>query len=481
MVAPVIHQVWTVSGVLLNMVGQGMVLSFPSCLLPALQSENSTIKADLYITSWLSSSVGLAGIPGFLMSSYFMEIWGRKMAHALIIIPGTIGWSLIYSGSNIPMLMIGRILGGMTAGGTVVLGAVVIGEYSDPKHRGMFLNLKTAAVCMGAMIVHSLGHFLHWRTIALFALMPNIIALGIIFSWPESPSWLASKKQFEKSEKSFYWLRGRTPDSVKEIKELFRAQKERLSESSNKLTLGDKIREFFKKFLRKDFLKPLFIVSLSGLLLESSGRHIFPAYALKIINEITGDSSQSFYYTLAIDLIITASSTFSSILVKILKRRTLLFVSGFIAVTVLMCVCLYLFLVSREIISNNCTWIPIFMFVVYFIFANLGCTPIPLAIFGEIFPLAHRSTGSCCAGFILSISLNLGLQITPYLMVSVKVYGTFTILGATTGILLIMLYFVLPETKDRTLQEIDDYFSYGKFRDVRSSNGDEEVKLKMIT
>ncbi|XP_059047239.1 facilitated trehalose transporter Tret1-like [Achroia grisella] len=481
MVSPVLRQIWTVSAVLFNMVGQGMLLSYPACLLPGIQSENSTIKTDLNTAAWLSSSVGLAGMPGFLMSSYFMDIWGRKVAHALIIIPGTIGWSLVYTANNIPMLMTARILGGMTAGGTVVLGAVVIGEYTDPKHRGMFLNLKTASVCMGAMVVHTLGHYLHWRTIALVALVPHILALGIICSWPESPSWLALKKQFEKSEKAFYWLRGESPQSRKEIEDLLSAQKANLSQASNNITLGDHIKGFLRKVMRKDFSKPLLIVVLGGILLESSGRHIFPAYALTVINEITGDSSQSFYYTLAIDIIITASATFSSVLVKMFKRRTLLFVSGFSAVAILLCVCLYLFLVSRDVISNNYTWIPIVMFVAYFVLANLGCTPIPLALVGEIFPLAHRSVGSCCAGIFMSIFLNIGLQIAPYLMISVKVYGTFAILGATTGIVLLILLFILPETKDKTLQEIDDYFNYGTFKNVRRDENDDEVKLKMIS
>ncbi|XP_052753103.1 facilitated trehalose transporter Tret1-like isoform X1 [Galleria mellonella] len=481
MVSPVFRQIWTVSAVLLNMIGQGMVLSYPSSLLPGLQSENSTIKVDFNTAAWLSSSIGLAGIPGFLLSSYFMDIWGRKVAHGLIIIPGTIGWSLVYAANNIPTLMIARILGGMTAGGTVGLGAVVIGEYTDPKHRGMFLNLKTAAVCMGGMLVHALGHFVDWRTIALVALVPHILALGIICSWPESPSWLALKKQFEKSEQSFYWLRGKTTQSRKEIEELIRAQKESLQLSSKKISLGGRIKEFFRKFLRKDFTKPLVIVILGTFLLEASGRHIFPAYAIKIINAVTGDSSQSFYYTLAIDIIITTSAVFSSILVKMFKRRTLLFVSGFSAVAVLMSVCLYLFLVSRDLISSERTWIPIMMFVAYFILANLGCTPIPLALIGEVFPLAHRGIGSCCGGLSLSIVLNIGLQVAPYLMASVKVYGTFAILGATTGIVLMILFFILPETKDKTLQEIDDYFKYGKFKDVRENNDDDEVNVKMIT
>ncbi|CAH0731711.1 unnamed protein product, partial [Brenthis ino] len=50
--SPDIKQSWTVMGVLLNMFGQGMVLSFPSVLLPALLKPESDIRVDLYTASW---------------------------------------------------------------------------------------------------------------------------------------------------------------------------------------------------------------------------------------------------------------------------------------------------------------------------------------------------------------------------------------------------------------------------------------------
>ncbi|CAG5037887.1 unnamed protein product [Parnassius apollo] len=113
--------------------------------------------------------------------------------------------------------------------------------------------------------------------------------------------------------------------------------------------------------------------------------------------------------------------------------------------------------------------------------ANLGCTPIPLALLGEVLPLAHRGSGSAVAGLVMSLIMVVALQITPYLLESVKVYGTFTVFGSAMGLSLVTLYFILPETKDRTLQEIEDYFNYGRFRNEEEpSNNKEDVKMKMI-
>lgn len=409
-----------------------------------------------------------------------MDLYGRKIAHALVVLPGIVGWLCVYFANGIPSLMIGRILGGMTAGASVSLGAIVIGEYSSPIYRGMFLNMKTASVCFGSMVVHILGNFYDWRTIAIQAIVPYILSIMIIYTWPESPAWLASKQQFERSEKSFYWLRGTSEASYKELEALIKAQMEIAPMPKKELTLKESIDDFIKKFTKKEFVKPLVIVVVGFVLLEMCGRHIFPAYALQIISEITGNKSQSFYYTLCIDIIITASAVSSSILVKIMKRRTLLFSTGFAAFFVLMTVCTYLFLMSRDVVSNVCSLVPIAMFVFYFILVNLGCTPIPLALLGELYPLAHRSVGSAVSGVMISLFLMIGLQITPHLLVSIKVYGTFALYGMIMGICLIILYFILPETKDRTLQEIEDYFKYGKFIDDNADK-DADVIVKMIT
>ncbi|CAB3255171.1 unnamed protein product [Arctia plantaginis] len=479
MVAPFFRQAWTVFAVLSNMIGQGMLLSFTSSLLPGLAEPESAIKADLHTASWLASSCGVAGIPGFLISSFLMDVYGRKLTHQLVILPGLVGWLAICFAQNIPTIIIGRVLGGITAGATVSLGAIVIGEFSNPKYRGVFLNLKTAAVCFGGMVVHIFTRFFTWRTIAALAVVPHVVAILITCTWPESPAWLASKGEFEKSEKAFFWLRENNQVSHKELQELIRAQKERLSIPKVEKSLNGKVRDFFAKFTQKDFLKPVSIILVSTALLETSGRHIFPAYALQIIGEVTGNKTQSFYYTLAIDLIITTSAVCSSILVKMMKRRTLLFSTGFAAFVAIMAVCTYLALGASDVIPNDKPWIAIGLFVVYFILVNLGCTPIPLALLGEVFPLAHRGVGSSIVGIFISLGVMIGLQVTPYMLLYLKVYGTFFIYGSALGVSLLTLFFILPETKDKTLQEIENYFNYGVY-EIEEKDDDVKVTEKMI-
>ncbi|KAL0809933.1 hypothetical protein ABMA28_010789 [Loxostege sticticalis] len=476
MLTPFFRQSWHASGVHINMIGVGMMMGYTSALLPALKAPDSLIKVDLDTASWISSSVGFSAIPGIIVSSYLMHVWGRRVSYLIVQVPGIIGWPCIYFANDVGLLLLGRILGGFTGGACVSLGSVAIGEYSSPQNRGMFLNLKTASVCIGSAIVHAFGHFYHWRTLALIATVPYLISFAIICTWVESPAWLASKKRFDASENAFIFLRGDDDLSRREITDLIRVQ--RIQIPKKQKNLQEMIMEYVKKCGRKDFYKPLFIMTVLFILLEFSGRHIFPAYAAEIIIEVTGNKGQAFYYTLGIDIVIALSATISSAIVKVMRRRPMLFSTGFGSVVVLALVCTYLYMISQDMISKDRPWIPISLFVLYFILANQGCTPVPIALLGEIFPLEHRSLASCLSGIVLSICINIGLLITPYLMLSLKVYGTFAVFGVITSTCLVILYFILPETKDRTLQEIEDYFKTGRLED--NNNQDLEAKEKML-
>ncbi|XP_011562431.3 facilitated trehalose transporter Tret1 [Plutella xylostella] len=480
MVSPFIKQCWAVAGVQLNYVAQGMMLSFPASLLPALKDPASTIKVDLQSASFLASCVGLAATLGFLGSSSLMNVLGRKLTFGAALLPAIIGWGIIFFANSVPLLIAGRLLTGVTGGATITLGAIIIGEFTDPKYRGVFLNLNTVSAGLGTMMLHIAGHYFHWRTAALISLVPLSAAFCNLLTWPESPAWLASKNRYADGEKAFYWLRGKDEDSVKEFEAVVRAQKERMAQFPETLTCSDDIVEFFKKFTRKDFLKPISIVFIGFLLLEGSGRHTFPAFAIDFIGDVSGDHSQTFLYTMCMDVITAASALMATYLVKVMKRRTLLFCSGISSVVILLSVSLYLYLVSLGVLANDKAWIPLILLVAYFVVSNLGCTSIPLGLLGEVLPLPHRGAGTAVSGIAFSFNLFLAMQATPLLMATVNTYGTFTAYALVMIFTLVIMYMILPETKNRTLQEIEDYFNHGKFLDEKPHPSDDEVKMKML-
>ncbi|XP_041984066.1 facilitated trehalose transporter Tret1-like [Aricia agestis] len=201
-----------------------MLLSISSIMLPALLSPESNIKVDLDTASWIASIIGAGGILGFMLSAIIMEVYGRKRAYIFSVTLSMVGWICVYFGTAVPVLLIGRLLGGVSNCSTASIGSVVIGEYTNPRIRSVFLNLKVAGIWCGILLLHILGHFLYWKTVILVPVTLAVTSFAIVSTWPESPSWFASKNNFRECERTFYWLRGKSTDSVQELKELIEAQ-----------------------------------------------------------------------------------------------------------------------------------------------------------------------------------------------------------------------------------------------------------------
>ncbi|KAG7296892.1 hypothetical protein JYU34_019756 [Plutella xylostella] len=476
----ILKQFWVAMGIVFNIVAVGVTLSFPSSLLPALRQPDSPIQVDLNTASLLASSPGIASPIGFIAASVLMDALGRRAAHALSLLPSAVGWGLIYWAPSVSWLILGRMLCGLTAGASVTLGSVIIGEYSSPKYRGVFLSMKTAAVSAGAITLHAFGHHFHWQTVALIALGPVFLSICNTLTWSESPSWYAAKGRYAECETAFYALRGTDEDAVRECEALVHAQKKRVSQMPDRVTCGSTVADFFKKFTRKDFLMPVFVVTIAFLMSEACGRHAFPAFALDFISDISGDPARTFLYTMVMDGITTTSSLFALYLNKAVKRRTLIFFSGISSVVILLTVSSYLYLVNWGVISRERSWVPLSLMVVYFVVSNLGATSIPLMLLGELVPLEHRAVGTAVCGVTVSINLVSVMQATPMLMATIGTHGTLLCFASVMVVTLLILYLTLPETHGRTLQEIEEFFKYGKTVDEKLKLDDVEVKMKML-
>ncbi|XP_059047215.1 facilitated trehalose transporter Tret1-like [Achroia grisella] len=377
--------------------GQGLVLGYPTLLIAALDSP---INSDLTSMSWLAASFGPSTMTGVILASFCMDWLGRKSAFLLLILPGTTGLLIMYFAQSYLPLLIGRVLSGITTGGTYTVGVVTIAECVHPKYRCMYLNLKTASFTLGTAILQGLGDYIHWRSAAIVILIPHVMSLVMASMWIESPAWFASKKRFDECEAAFFWIRGKSDSSKTELNEVMKAQN-CPTKAKTKSIVG-----LLETITRKDFLKPLLISTIAAIVMEAS--------------------------------------------------------------------------VSTNILSNDRPWVAIALLIVYFFLANLGCNPIPLALLAEVFPLEHKMIGNIAIGAISSMIIMVSLKVTPYLLADIKTYGTFVIYGTITLIGLLILYFIMPETKDRTMQEIENYFGGGRSRNNNENEMENEANRKII-
>jgi len=96
---------------------------------------------------------------------------------------------------------------------------------------------------------------------------------------------------------------------------------------------------------------------------------------------------------------------------------------------------------------------------IFAMFYSVGEGPVPFAYSAEVFPLSHREVGmswavTVCLGFsaILTISF-------PALQVAITQVGAFGFYAGLNIIAFFLIFLFVPETKQRTLEELDRIFS----------------------
>lgn len=350
---------------------------------------------------------------------------------------------------------------------------VSIAEYSSPAHRGAFLATIAFSFTTGMLIAHIFGTVLYWRTAALACGSCYAISLIIVTLSPETPPWLAAHGHYEKCKLSFAWLRGQENEANKELEILLNSQK------NNHVKIKQSQLNFFMTMLRKkEFYKPTLIMIILFVMFQMSGVTVIPSYTVAIMEEVTGKSINGYTAMLLVDLVRFAAGILACIVLNKFKRRSVLFFGVIVTVLSLSVTSLLLYLRNYGIFTESLIWLPTVPMLTYIFGKTLGILSIPWAIAGEIFPLAYRSIGSAVSGMTLSMMFFVVVKTAPSSFSSIGVGGTFCLYAISVSICASFLYFLLPETKGKTLHEIEYFFKGDQLSDVNEMEQDKMLKLE---
>jgi facilitated trehalose transporter len=135
-----------------------------------------------------------------------METVGRVKTLQISALPSVIGWSLIATSTNIPMLLVGRLLTGLATALATSPAIVYITEVARPELRGSLISFGPTLASFGMVLCYLKGAYLPWQTVAWITLIYAIVPVGLVQLWvPESPVWLVSKGRSDDAKKSLAW------------------------------------------------------------------------------------------------------------------------------------------------------------------------------------------------------------------------------------------------------------------------------------
>ncbi|XP_046973936.1 facilitated trehalose transporter Tret1-2 homolog [Vanessa cardui] len=432
----------------------GLTSGYSAILLPQLKESGSSIPCDESTASWIAAMAALPMAPGCLICGWLMEKFGRRNAHYMVCAPFLLGWILIACANNLALILLGRFFTGMCVGLIGPLGPVFISETCSPQLRGIFLAAISLAIAVGILVSHLIGTWVHWQWTAIICCIFPILSVILLSVIPESPTWLISKGQIEDGVKAFSWLRGYGDEARAELKAII--DKRKAADLEPTPTLREKI----NSLKSPELMKPLFIMIVFFVTCQFSGVNAVAFYSIEIIEKAVGKGIDHYVAMLAIDSLRTVMSVVACVTCKKYGRRPLCLISGLF--TAISMVGLSMFLYWTDGKPTNLTWIPLSCLMGYICAISIGLVPLPWMMCGEVFPTRVRGLGSGISSATTFVSFFIVVKTAPGMMSDLGEVLTFLFYGIVALVGTGILYFILPETKGKSLQEIEDKFKSGK-------------------
>jgi MFS family permease len=216
----------------------------------------------------------------------------------------------------------------------------------------------------------------------------------------------------------------------------------------------------WKMFFKPQVLKPVAIVNVFNLIQIVSGTYLVIFYAVNLISE-TGNGAGSIDTFLVAVLTAVCRLIFiiiACILLLWVGRRPLALFSGVGSSAAALGVGTFLYCRYPSSESSD-NWIVTGFILAYVATNTIGFFVLPGIAIGELLPVKIRGSFGGYIFAIFNLSLFFVAKIFPSMLHVMGSYGVFWMFGISSlfGTLFVFLFF--PETKGKTLEEIEDYFT----------------------
>ncbi len=394
------------------------------------------------------SSVVLGAMFGAVAGGTLTDRFGRRIvliATAALFALGAVGTALALT---ITWLIIGRVIVGMAIGVASFTTPLYISEISPVTLRGRFVSFNQIALTSGIVIAYLADYALSgmrgWRWMFGLAAVPSaLLGIGMVFM-PESPRWLLSRGRVDKGRSVLERIRGTAAvdNEVQDIRQSSFQQGGSWSELSS------------------PSLRPALIVGIGlALFQQVTGINTVIYYAPTIFQSAGfASASVAILATTGVGVINVLMTVVALLLLDRMGRRPLLLI-GMAGMVVSLGVLGTAFLFPHLPMLR---WVAAGSLMLYVGSFAVGLGPVFWLLISEIYPVKIRGLAMSIAT-VANWGANLLVALT--FLTFIQIMGrpvTFWLYGMVGIGAWIFAYILVPETKGRSLEDIEAHWRAGK-------------------
>jgi SP family xylose:H+ symportor-like MFS transporter len=409
---------------------------------------------------WAASSALLGCVIGVSLAGFASDFAGRKktlVLSGILFFISAVGTALA---DSFGMFVAFRIVGGIGVGVASMASPMYIAEISPARVRGRLVSVNQLAIVTGMLVIYFVNYFIAkggdpalggdptwnetvgWRWMFASGIAPSALFLVLLATVPESPRWLAERGRFEKARQTLSRIGGAE-----------------FADAEMRAIAATAARE---AETRLGFFTPkmgfvLMIGVLLAVLQQVTGINVFLYYAPEIFKQLGSGGDVALLQTIIVGAVNLSFTLVAIWTVDLFGRKPLMFF-GTVGMGLSL---LGMGLASQFHIVAGWVMVCILGYIASF---ALSVGPVVWVILSEIFPNSIRGRAMSLATFTLWTANFIVSQTfpmmdkSPWLIARFNHGFPFYLYAGFCVVLLIVVWWGVPETKGRSLEEIEAHW-----------------------
>lgn len=456
-------RVWYVYAVSFIVALGGLLFGFDTAV---ISGAEKTIQSIFNLSGFwhgFTISIALIGtVVGVMSAGKPADLLGRKktlFAVAIFFGVASLGSALVHNWFS---FLFFRFLGGLAVGASSVIAPMYISEIAPARIRGRLVASFQLNIVLGIVLSYLSNYWISqiilvdsWRWMLGIQIIPSAVFFGLLFIIPDSPRWLVIRNHDSKAKVILNKLGSDNPEQeVEEIRESLKISKD---------INGEKLFSSIYKL-------PIIFAFLVAVFNQMSGINAVMYYAPRIFELVGYAKKSALLQSVSVGIALFVFTLVGMFLIDRAGRKRLLLIGS-------LGMMFFLGMVAKTMFTSvdGSVWMLIYMigFIAFFAFSQGTVIWVFIA---EIFPNAVRSKGMALGSLTHWTMAIIISWLFPMLAESSSNGGgiAFSIFAVTAAIQFIVVFRFFPETKGKSLEEIQkECYRSGEGKKVKGKRNTE--------